>query len=169
MAGHSWGHLISGSNAVAHNEYGAGVFAGYNWQSGTHVMGIEGDVERRNGKRVGSDSVTATGFETTTPSLGSIRGRLGFSSEATMFFVTGGVAFGDVKFKYDYMSSGTQRQRQWEDKPNGLVVGAGIEHKIARTLNTRVEILHYRFSDVIFKDNDFHTTVGRAGISYHFN
>ena len=70
-----------------------GVLAGYNYQVGQLVLGVEGDFQ---GWTVGKIRYTAiTGDFLTAHSKwgGSVRGRLGYAVDHALFYVTGGAAF----------------------------------------------------------------------------
>ena len=70
-----------------------GLMAGYNYQVGNLVLGVEGDFA---GWTVGKIRYTAvTGDFLTAQSKwgGSIRGRLGYAADRALLYVTGGAAF----------------------------------------------------------------------------
>jgi outer membrane immunogenic protein len=70
-----------------------GVLAGYNYQVGNVVLGIEGDFE---GWTVGKIRYTAiTGDFLTAHSKwgGSVRGRLGYAADRVLLYISGGAAF----------------------------------------------------------------------------
>jgi outer membrane immunogenic protein len=83
--------LVSSSPSKDGLTYGA--LAGYNYQMGQVVLGVEGDFA---GWTVGTVHYTAiTGDFLTAHSKwgGSIRGRLGYAADHALFYVTGGAAF----------------------------------------------------------------------------
>ena len=70
-----------------------GALAGYNYQTGNLVLGVEGDFQ---GWTVGKIRYTAvTGDFLTAHSKwgGSIRGRLGYAADRALFYLAGGAAF----------------------------------------------------------------------------
>lgn len=84
--------------------------AGYNYQAGQWVVGVEGDIDwsgvrGTNGNRSatavcnGPVAAGGTGFACATENswIGTVRGRVGFAVNNVLFFGTAGVAFGDVK------------------------------------------------------------------------
>ena len=141
-----------------------GVHAGYNWQTGPWVLGVEGDVD----------------FADHINYLASARGRLGWGAGNWLFYGTGGVAFIDTDNNFVVVSaddgpfgfSGGNNQ-------TGFVVGGGIDYKVAPHLSLGVEGLFYDFGSddahlvagdepfVLKEDEDF--AVVRARLTYHFN
>ena len=95
---------------------GGGQF-GYNWQASTNaVLGFEADIQGSNIKGNGNCIVTCGAGVVTVLSLsafpvvfssdnvshdidwfGTVRGRLGYAAGPSLFYVTGGLAYGDVK------------------------------------------------------------------------
>jgi opacity protein-like surface antigen len=93
-----------------------GLQAGYNWQSGPVVAGVEADISAAGigGRASGSyafrpvflvgDFDNYTGTVTVTQDidyLGTLRGRLGYASNNWLFFATGGLAWAHVKASLD--------------------------------------------------------------------
>jgi outer membrane immunogenic protein len=123
------------------SEFVGGVHVGYNWQkNGNLVLGLEGDVD----------------FADDVDYLATIRGRVGFAADRTLFYGTGGVAF----LSADDTSGDS-------DTLTGYVVGGGIEHKIRDNVSLGLEGLYYNFEDDLDSDDaDFFTVRGR--LTYHF-
>jgi outer membrane immunogenic protein len=128
----------------------AGVHVGYNWQTARNVvLGIEGNVTFPS-----DDEFFADYFA-------SIRGRLGYAVDKTLFYGTGGVAI----LAWDEDSS-------FADTSVGWVAGLGVEHKIRDNLSIGVESLYYSFEEefaggAIEQERDFWTV--QARLTYHFN
>jgi opacity protein-like surface antigen len=93
-----------------------GLQAGYNWQSGHLVAGVEADISAAGigGRASGSyafrpvflvgDFDNYTGTVTVTQDidyLGTLRGRLGYASHNWLFYTTGGLAWAHVKARLD--------------------------------------------------------------------
>src|SRR6202034_3824618 len=73
-----------------------GLYAGYNYQIGWAVLGIESDIEAAD-IHGGFDSVTAAGAGATRIDWqGSFRGRLGYATDKLLFYGTGGLAFANI-------------------------------------------------------------------------
>jgi outer membrane immunogenic protein len=111
--GYSSGGLIGGT-------------IGYNVQNGPWVFGVEGDLGFVSS---GSHSY-----------LGTVRGRIGFTWDRLLPYVTGGLAFtgGDT----------------------GGVIGAGLEYAFTPQLSAKAE---YLYAGTNGGDNIF-----RLGLNYHF-
>src|SRR5262245_11688032 len=82
-----------------------GVQAGYNWQVGTFVLGLEGDIsaanihDDKNFPSVDPHKAldrTAAQYDW----LGTVRGRAGYATGQALFYATGGLAFGGVRHSY---------------------------------------------------------------------
>jgi outer membrane immunogenic protein len=144
-----------------------GLHVGYNWQDGTRVYGIEGDVSFADGLDY----------------LASVRARLGHTVNNTLFYATAGIAFAGIEDKTihaDFKHGDTTFDVSGE-KEVGLVIGGGVEHKLAPNVSIGVEGLYYLFDDAnstqdwssskyckTFEyedDNDLF--VVRARLSYH--
>jgi outer membrane immunogenic protein len=105
-----------------------GVHAGYNFQQGSFVYGLEGDV----------------GFASHVDYLASVRGRLGVAAGNALLYGTGGVAFVGTNYapvvnavKFDLGETQT-----------GFVVGGGAEFKLNPRWSVGVEGLYYGFDGV---------------------
>ncbi len=106
-----------------------GAQAGYNWQMGTFVFGLETDIQYAdfgNGITYGAFPLTSSNGNF----WGSVRGRLGFAMDRALLYVTGGLAYGDV---------GTQLDFGGNDVEMGWVLGAGVEYAFTNNWTGRVE------------------------------
>ena len=157
----------------------AGVHAGYNYQIGSFVIGVEGDVEGVFGDDDDGDVVVIgpgggvfTNYGLAGNALdwqGSIRARAGFAFDRALIYATGGFAFGGVSGSFGLLDSG-------DDNLTGWTLGAGIEYAFTNNLTTRLEYRYTNFDggDNVFNnvslgsnDIEFHTV--RAGLSYKFS
>lgn len=137
------------------NTWLAGLHVGYNWQKpGGWVFGIEGDVS----------------FADDIDYLATIRGRLGYAMDSTLFYVTGGGAF----IGFDDGFGDSQSETGW-------VVGLGLEHKLRPNVSIGLESLYYNFGDgedftiedgegeyARFRSDDADFWTIRARLTYHF-
>jgi outer membrane immunogenic protein len=161
----------------------AGVHAGYNYQFGSIVVGIEGDVEGLFGDDE-DDDFTGVVFNANTglPATfafnsgtldwqGSIRGRVGFAFDRAMIYATGGFAFGGVSGGFASTGFGNDG----DDTITGWTLGAGVEYAFTNNLTTRLEYRYTSFEgdDSVFDgvtfggdELDFHAI--RVGLSYKF-
>jgi outer membrane immunogenic protein len=72
---------------------------------------------------------------------GSVRGRLGWAIDRTLFYATGGLAFAELQ--YTYVSANTVFE-SFKDTRTGWTIGAGVEHAYTPNWTIRAE---YRFTD----------------------
>ena len=85
-----------------------GVQAGYNWQAANWVFGVEADIQGTNQKDNRTCVLFCQGLNNTyanydskLPWFGTVRGRLGYSVGSTLYYATGGYAYGGVKTNID--------------------------------------------------------------------
>lgn len=138
FADYDWDHA-DGLNKTG-NGAGGGVYAGYNWQSGNYVFGVESDLGYS-----GADAAIA-GLKADKGLFGSIRGRLGYNFNPFLLYATGGVAASENKLE-DATSSDSKTSIGW-------TAGAGVEAPINDKVTARIE---YRYSDYGSKTYDLNT------------
>jgi outer membrane immunogenic protein len=124
---------------------------GYNWQSRDWVFGIEADASGTSLKK--SQDFSPHIVNEKVDWLASVRGRLGWAMGDTLFYGTGGVAFGH--FDAGWLRSNNTFRAQFDKTATGWVAGGGIEKIFSRNWSARVEFLHYGFG----KDS-FGSTLG---------
>ena len=143
--------------------------AGYNWQTGAWVFGVETDFDgsslSKSGNFIGPTFTNpytgTTGYLSANGKisldwLGSTRGRVGFVAtpdNRLMFYGTGGVAYGGgsahLNF-YDsssgvYFNSGNNDQSR-----TGWVLGAGVEYAITNNIILGAEYLYFDLGSKTF-------------------
>src|SRR4051794_30015231 len=98
------------------DDFNGGIQAGYNWQAANWLFGVETDIQgstqRDNRACVQLCNPTVapasfTAYDATLPWFGTVRGRLGYAVGSTLFYATGGYAFGSVKTKISNLFAGT--------------------------------------------------------------
>ena len=106
---------------LAADGFNGGVQAGYNWQAGSSVFGLEADIQGASleDNKTCFGCGTALTVNSKLPWFGTVRGRLGYSVGPSLFYATGGFAFGGVKTAFNDLSLSETR--------TGWTVGAGIE------------------------------------------
>jgi outer membrane immunogenic protein len=172
--GYGWGDTEASSGplpgfnqsyAYSPDGWLGGVHAGYNWQASNLVIGLETDIELADisGSGVGT---LGSGHTTDIDWVGSFRGRFGFAADRTLFYLTGGLAYGDVAIAgpgYGYSSTRT-----------GWTLGGGLEHAFLPNTTARLE---YRYTDLGSDDfsspgaidsSDVTFSAVRAGLSWKF-
>ncbi len=174
---------------------------GCDWQSRSLVFGVEGDVNWSGLNRSVFTSFPAidplslpglTGFalrnETINQSVdwfATLRGRAGFAANTTLFYMTGGVAFGKVKSSLTIFAPAALAT--WAGSTSetrvGWTAGAGIQHSFSPNWSAKLEYLYVDLGsstahatltgfglNVNHFDADLRTrfNVVRAGLNYHF-
>ena len=133
-----------------------GVHAGYNWQRGSLVYGLEldlGDID---------DEFQLNGAAFTSY-LATVRARLGYAFGNTLLYGTGGLAIVGIDEDSDPNDA--------FDDSLGFVVGAGLDHKFTSHWSLGAEGLYYDVtSDAATNNNvdldrEFWTI--RARVTYH--
>jgi outer membrane immunogenic protein len=135
--------------------------AGYNWQTGSFVLGVETDFDwtslSRNSSFIGPTFVDPFGFNDSFTEngsrkldwLGTTRARVGFVAtpdNRLMFYGTGGLAYGgasnhlnifDVNNGWYWNGNGNNNTR------TGWTIGAGAEYAITNNITLKGEYLYY--------------------------
>jgi outer membrane immunogenic protein len=140
-----------------------GFQAGYNYQFGAAVAGVELDWEyfkRTSSLGPNAGLMTANGEagfpllvsnEVASSWLATIRGRLGFAWDRLLVYATGGVAFTDVRYTQTmttpFLGSSSVVNVVTETKA-GLTVGGGAEYALWNHLTLRAEYLYAQFTGV---------------------
>ena len=146
-----------------------GLTAGYNWQAGTFVFGLEGDVDWTNIKGT-TFAFCAPGCETSNSWLATVRGRVGYTIDRFLPYVTGGFALGDIRAHTPGFAG--------KDETNvGWTVGAGLEVALFGTWTAKGEYLFVDLGDIncglacgaLTNDHaSFSTHILRGGLNYRF-
>jgi outer membrane immunogenic protein len=147
--------------------FGGGT-AGYNWQTGQFVFGIEADAA---GADI-SSSFAIPGLvsaEDKIRALGTVRGRLGIAYEQILFYGTGGFAWADERLSATALGvtiTDTKTRTGW-------TAGAGAEWMFLPHWSVKAEYLYRSFgSETIFAGAATTGTLnihsGQVGVNYHF-
>jgi outer membrane immunogenic protein len=140
-----------GSNSASASSWVAGGQAGYNWQQGSWVYGLETDLSGTNLKSSMSGGLTSTcpGDEASTSAkidwYGTVRGRAGWADGKVLFYGTGGLAYGRVELNSNFSSGGLSLNSQTSSVEAGWVVGGGIEYLLQPNLTLG---LGYQYIDL---------------------
>ena len=142
---------------------------GYNWQNGPAVFGIETDLSWSDIHGRSHAAVCPDGCKTTNSWLGTTRGRLGYAIDRWMPYVTGGVAYGDIKGSVPGLAGNS-------DTSVGWTVGAGVEFALPGNWTAKGEYLYVDLGDINCSAAncgapakiDFTSHIVRAGLNYRF-
>lgn len=168
--GYAWGEGRTsgqiGSVAFDQDGFAGTLFAGYNWQSGMMIYGLEADIGTGG---VSSSRPTPFGtLETELNAMGSFRGRIGvLATPALMLYGTAGLAWADM----DFNLAGAQAR---SETFIGYQLGLGSEYMVSDRMTLRLEYIYTDLGSerVIHSgmintyDPDLHQI--RAGISFKF-
>src|ERR1700716_4355145 len=154
--GYAWGSVSN--NPTKPSGFAGGVDAGYNWQTGPWVFGIEGDIQA-----TGANDTFAP-WKFSNPWFATVRGRAGYALNNILFFGTGGLAFGELRGETFGLS---------ESHTNaGWTAGVGAEFGFAANWSAKVEYLYIDLSNNNFTitgvSNGHRFGLVRAGVNYHF-
>jgi outer membrane immunogenic protein len=188
--GYGWGNEVLDYNPTVFtgvNPGGAlgGGQIGYNWQApqsfspyggyGSLVYGIEADLQ---GSDIGAKtSFSGSTFKSDLDYFGTVRGRIGYATDRTLYYATGGLAYGGLTHAANITGTGNFTT---STTATGYVVGAGIEMMTSRAWSIKAE---YKFIDFGMNDpssptkgaytanggvsngDEFHTF--SVGLNYH--
>ena len=154
--GYDWGSVSN--SAVKPSGFVGGVQAGYNFQTGSWVFGVEGDIQV-----TGADDTFAF-WKFSNPWFGTVRGRVGYAFNNILFYGTGGLAFGELTGQtFGFSESHTTA---------GWAAGGGVEFGLTPNWSAKVEYLYFDLSTTPFAitgvSNGYSASVVRAGVNYRF-
>ncbi len=120
-----------------------GLTAGYNWQNGNFVYGIEGDASYAfSNRRSDSVNIETNPFDlgqSSVNGIGTIRGRMGLAMGNTLAYVTAGFAGINQKLQFAGGYAGGSSKTNWVP---ALAVGGGIEHAFSDNWTFKAEGLY---------------------------
>jgi len=150
-----------------------GATAGFNVQHGNLVFGVEGDIDWTNiaGDTPNSCSPNCETFNTW---LGTGRARLGLAMSQVLFYLTGGVAVGDVNAQFVNQFTGTYTETRF-----GWAGGGGLEIALNPRWSLKAEYLHVDLGKATCPASvcigpgvdatvNFVVDSARAGVNLHF-
>jgi outer membrane immunogenic protein len=173
----SWSDPAVGATSGNFNTSGGliGGQLGYNWQTGSVVLGIESDADWMSvkGSTTGLGGVClADGggqCQTQQSWVGTTRARVGYAFDHWLPYVTGGVAYGNIQA---VQSTGTSSNTNV-----GWTAGAGVEYAFNRNWSAKLEYLHVDLGTATFMGAASGTPtlavpvtdeLVRAGINFHW-
>jgi outer membrane immunogenic protein len=174
-----------------------GIQAGYNYQSGPAVFGVETDIAYADISRSGTfaGSFAGTNFsaagEQKLDWFGTLRGRIGYlPSDRWLVYATGGLAYGHGKSSTSsvvnagigcgfFFGCGAGSASGWLA---GWTAGAGLEWAFADRWRAKAEYLYYDLGSLSYSYPDtfpgagsysastnFRGNIFRLGVNYAFN
>jgi outer membrane immunogenic protein len=151
-----------------------GMQAGYNWQDGVAVFGIESDISAVFG---GYDDLFYNEINQQREMnwIATLRGRAGLAMDSSLFYVTGGLAMADFDGSWTEFNNPGDSWQDLGDTKLGIVGGVGFERAFAGNWSFKSEALIAHFAQNTSKNLDgFDMSVddtvfmSRFGLSYHF-
>jgi outer membrane immunogenic protein len=161
-AGYGWSEDDNDAIDLADDEddggFIGGAQVGYNYQIGSFVVGLEGDIQYADFGREGvfnytdEDGDILQGELESSDWFGTVRARAGVAFGQALIYGTGGFAFAD--------------------DATGWTAGGGVEYAFTNNLSAKVEALYVSLdadnnNDFDF-DNDVDFGVVRAGLNFRF-
>jgi outer membrane immunogenic protein len=133
-----------------------GIKAGYNWQFGQLVLGLEGDYNLNLGSTgkqtycVGLCNSFTLPLKGKVDSYGSLRTRGGIAIDRTLLYLTAGGAYGEgsQRATYNALTSSPAITENWTSSGSwwGVTAGAGAEYALTDRVSVNAEYLHTTFS-----------------------
>jgi outer membrane immunogenic protein len=152
-----------GTGSANDSNYLVGGQTGCNWQTGTFVFGLEGDIDYfhshasfSNNTDTLNDGVTPFTLSQTlkTDFLATVRPRIGIAADRSLAYITGGAAFTDVTYTQTYLdapSGGSSITSPGTGSASaskslfGWVAGAGWEYAWSEHWTFKLEYLFASF------------------------
>ena len=166
---------------------------GCNWQSGVWVWGLEADFDGVSGRPTltsGGTLSTGDAFaivnSTKANWLATVRPRVGYAVDRSLFYATGGVAFTHLSYTQSYSDTlfAAVGGSSASTTSTGWTVGGGWEYALTNRWTTKVEYLYTNFSSISAtggivsatggtnvlhgSSGDFAIQTLRAGLNYRF-
>src|SRR5437763_10497090 len=151
--GYGWGSVDN--NPAKPSGFAGGVQAGYNFQNGPFVFGLEADIQ------ASAANDTFAPWKFSTPWFGTARARIGYALNNLLFYGTGGLAFGELRGQaFGLTESHTSA---------GWTAGIGAEFGLAQNSTAKIEYLYVDLSDSRFAitgmPNGTHFGLVRPGVN----
>lgn len=150
-----------------------GAQIGYNYQIGQFVVGLETDIQYSDlsGKTrpvTFADGNVGVG-RGEVEYFGTVRGRIGAAFDRALIYVTGGLAYGETKFRGLDTTAGLSFSKS--KTTAGWTIGGGLEYAFTDNITAKAEYLYVDLGDNrYYGANKAETkfSVVRAGLNYKF-
>jgi outer membrane immunogenic protein len=172
--GYGWGKSNWSNAVVSTGDFNikgpfVGGTVGYNLQTGSWVWGLEGDIDLSYIKGSTTGVCGAAGCETRNRWLGTGRGRIGYAWDRFLPYITGGVAFGDIKMTNGIGASETKTKL-------GYTLGGGVEYAFLGAWSAKIEYLYVDLGKAtcgaatcgLDTDVKFKAHLAKIGVNYRF-
>jgi len=172
-AGYMWGSSQwSGTSnfEVSPKGWLGGGTIGYNFQTGTWVWGIKGDIDYAALKGT-ADSAFCTGCLFKETWVSTFRGRVGYAYDRWLPYFTGGLAYGNMYMQGPAGGSENKTKAGW-------TAGAGVEYAFMGAWSAKLEYLYVDLGSAtcgmancgLATDEQvkFKSSIVRVGMNYRF-
>ena len=183
----------AGANSAKINGFATGIEAGYNWQNGPFLLGVEADLQSLHLNGAARSAVIPQPggggqFVVTSYSAANwpftARARNGLVADnGALLFLTGGLAVTHVNTDFVFSpADGVAEFGKLEAAKVGYAIGGGAEAPLTDRLSVKAEYLYVRFSDTTTSGNlpadaapqtfthtgDLTANILRLGLNYRF-
>jgi outer membrane immunogenic protein len=144
----------------------AGGQIGYNWQINRLIIGAEADIQGAGISDRVQDFNFGDRFHSELNWFGTVRGRLGYSFDRTLVYVTGGFAYGGVRNAVDGPTLPGAPYR-FDGTAAGYVLGAGLEYKFnpAWSIKGEYQYINLGTNDPTNPAGAHYSNIGGGGVA----
>ncbi len=170
------GRFSQGGDPAFGNAFGGfgGATVGYNYQSGSLLVGAEGDIAfgSVSGSGTPAPGIYAKG---NIGGIGTARVRFGYVYDRAMFYVTGGYAGASLRGTLTDVGGAPNLFVDQSHYLNGFAIGAGVEFAVTNHISIKGEYLFTGFGSNSFYSGTrdalnagANVNLIRAGVNYRF-
>ena len=174
--GGDWARFTKGGRGAFGNANGGmfGATAGYNYQiTPSFVAGIEGDLDWTNveAKRTNAFSFNSAS-KAKLSNLFTVRGRLGYSVDRALIYVTGGYAGGSVKSSVVDVPRAIVGSN--DSYRSGYALGGGLEYAFTNNISAKAEYIYAKLGEKTYfpapdtVKSGVNVSTIKAGLNYRF-
>jgi outer membrane immunogenic protein len=186
LAGNAFSNGPLSGNGANLDGVNGGLQAGYNWQTGYFLVGVEGDIQAADQNQTSTYSCGLACSVTETAKIdwfGTIRGRAGIAYKDVLFYGTGGANWTDGEHNFSGTLGGASASlANFTHDSFGWVAGGGIEWMFAWGWSAKIEYLYLENTNSNFTISvpagvgggtltdtaKASNNVVRIGLNYHF-
>jgi outer membrane immunogenic protein len=181
----TWFDINTLSNNVSYTTNGilGGVQAGWNYQSGVLVFGVEGDLAGTSARGSGNVPLIPPVIGTLTTNehwVATITGRAGVANDKSLYYLKGGLALlGEEHRLAQFFGGGFATTQTVQNNRGGFVIGFGAEFAVWQNWTAKLEYNYMDFGKktVVFPalqalsgtTIDQQTHVVKLGLNYLFH
>jgi outer membrane immunogenic protein len=190
---------VGATGPLSAKGFTGGVQAGYNWQNGSMLFGVEADINAFSVKGSRSAAIASTtstsifnpSTSISTDWLSTLRGRAGFVvAPAVLLYATGGLAVAKATLSNTYTTTNDPADvaagaSSTSKTLVGWTVGGGVEWALSRNWSVKGEYLYADLGsisaatavtqvaspspNILATSTHLRTNIARAGINYKFD